>query len=153
MLATYDLLTALHTSCASDTLPSPHPPHRGGGGNVDPTSIIYMLATCQLYPTQSLQHTGYIQDHDHEGGGVAGLSHIYICIYIYIMLPSNRTGQSLGGHFSTLCICCCAAIHREIILTGQNAMYPRLRCIFCSISKPQPTYNADRKFGLVSPIQ
>ena len=25
MLATHDLLTALHTSCATDTLPSPHP--------------------------------------------------------------------------------------------------------------------------------
>ena len=82
MLATYDLLTALHTSCASDTLPSPHPPHRG---NVDPTSIIYMPATCQLYPTQSLQHTACIQDHDHEGGGgVAGLSHIYMIVYTYM---------------------------------------------------------------------
>ena len=73
MLATYDLLTALHTSCASDTLPSPHPPHRRGGGKVDPTSVIYMLAKCPLYTT------AYIQDHDHEGGkgGAAGLSHIY----------------------------------------------------------------------------
>ena len=62
MLATYDLLTALHTSCASDTLPSPHPPHRRGGGKVDPTSVIYMLAKCPLYTT------AYIQDHDHEGG-------------------------------------------------------------------------------------
>ena len=45
-----------------------------------------MLATCQLYPTQSLQHTAYIQDHDHEGGGaVAGLS-IYTYIYIYHLL-------------------------------------------------------------------
>ena len=91
MLATCDLLTVLHTSCASDTLPSPHSPHRGGGGNVDPTSIIYMLATCQLYPTQSLQHTAYIQDHDHEGGCRAE-PYIYMYIYIYIMLPSNRTG-------------------------------------------------------------
>ena len=87
MLATCDLLTVLHTSCAIDTLPSAHPPHRGGGGNVDPTSIIYMLATCQLYPTQSLQHTAYIQDHDHEGGGVAGLSHIYIYIYDVTIQP------------------------------------------------------------------
>ena len=47
MLATYELLTALHTSCAGDTLPSPNPPHQGGGGKVDPTSTIYMLATCQ----------------------------------------------------------------------------------------------------------
>ena len=78
MLATYDLLTALHTSCASDTLLSPRPPHRGGGGKVDPASIIYMLAKCQLYPT------AYIQDHDHEeGGGVAGLSHTHTYIYIY----------------------------------------------------------------------
>ena len=60
-----------------DTPITPHPSHRGSGGKVDPTSIIYMLATCQLYPTQSLQHTVYIQDHDHEGG-VAGLSHIYL---------------------------------------------------------------------------
>ena len=63
MLATYDLLTALHTSCASDILPSPHPPHRGGGDKVDPTSIIYMLAKFQLF------RTAYIQDHYHEGGG------------------------------------------------------------------------------------
>ena len=32
MLATYDLLAALHTGCASETLPSPNPPHRGGRG-------------------------------------------------------------------------------------------------------------------------
>ena len=34
MLATYDLLAAFHTGCASETLPSPDPPRRGGdGGN------------------------------------------------------------------------------------------------------------------------
>ena len=32
LLATYDLLAALHTDCASETLPSPNQPHRGGGG-------------------------------------------------------------------------------------------------------------------------
>ena len=59
MLATYDLLTALQTSCASDTLPSPHRPHRGGGGKVDPTSMIYMLGPCQLYPIPTYSvHTG-----------------------------------------------------------------------------------------------
>ena len=74
MLATYDLLTALHTSCASDTLPGPHPPHRGPGGKVDATSIIYMPAKCQLYPT------AYIQDHDHEGGRGGCMAEPYIYI-------------------------------------------------------------------------
>ena len=72
MLATYDLLTALHTSCASETLPSLNPPHREGEGKVDPTLIMYLLVTCQVHPTQSLLHMAYIRDHDHDGGGGDG---------------------------------------------------------------------------------
>ena len=34
MLATYDLLAALHTGCASETLPSPNPPPPQVGGGV-----------------------------------------------------------------------------------------------------------------------
>ena len=103
MLATYDLLTALHTHTPVVPVTHYHPPHRGGGGKVDPISIIYMLATCQLYLTQSLQHTAYMQDHDHEGWegvcraepyihGVCIYIHtciyvyIYMCIYVYIYM-------------------------------------------------------------------
>ena len=55
MLATYDLLAAFHTGCASETLPSPNPPHRGGGGKLDPRWIINMLAT---YDLLAALHTG-----------------------------------------------------------------------------------------------
>ena len=91
MLATYDLLTALHTNCASDTLPSRHPPHRGGRGKVDPTSVIYTLTTCQLYPTESLQHTTYRTMTMKGGRGeLRGWTiSIYICIYIYLSIYLN----------------------------------------------------------------
>ena len=55
MLATYDLLAAFHTGCASETLPSPDPPHKKGEGKLDPRWIINMLAT---YDLLAALHTG-----------------------------------------------------------------------------------------------
>ena len=57
------LMDHLHTSHVRTYLvpymPKTHyqAPTHPTGGKVDPTSITYMLATCQLYPTQSLLHT------------------------------------------------------------------------------------------------
>ena len=45
------MLFALH---AIDTLLAPTHSTGGGGGKVDPASILYMLATSQLYPTRQL---------------------------------------------------------------------------------------------------
>ena len=87
MLATYDLLTALHTSCASETLPTGPTHPTGGGGKVEHTSIMYMLATCRVDPIQSLLHC-YIQrtyrtmNMRGEGGCWAG-PYINDNIYIY----------------------------------------------------------------------
>ena len=89
MLATYDPLTALHTSCPSDTLPSPHPPHRGGGGGkVDPTSIIHMLRDMSTIsytkpPTYSV-HTGPWQWWGQ--GGCRAEPYIYIYTHMYILI-------------------------------------------------------------------
>ena len=79
---------------------APTRPTEGGRGKVDPTSIISVLATCQLYPTQSLQHTAYIRTMTIRGkGGCRAEPYIYIrhvitylCYTQRYMLDLNPSG-------------------------------------------------------------